>query len=110
MAKRVGFFENTDACYEEGPFVMVMANGWRVEVGEKGMKCPILPDMSIYGFRRDRGVPDGKLNDDHRMECVVNYLNAKVKDGTIVKKDGVYVWELHELNERVRLYQKKREI
>jgi hypothetical protein len=97
MAQRVGYFQDTKDCYSEGPFVMVNACGWRVEVGNKDMKCPCLPDSSIYGFLREKHLPDGKTDDEALAVCVVDYLNAKVKDGTLViNKYGFPIWELYE--------------
>lgn len=103
MAIRVGYFENTTECYSEGPFVMVNASGWRIEVGNKDMKCPTLPDISIYAFLRDKGLPDSKTDDEALCACIVDYLNAKVKDKTlVVNQHGYPIWELHEINERYK--------
>lgn len=49
MAKYVGYFENFETPEEEseafsqGPFVVVDANGYRIEAQVKGNKCPALP-------------------------------------------------------------------
>jgi hypothetical protein len=96
MAIRVGYFQNTKDCYSEGPFVMVNANGWRIEVGCAEMHCPTLPDNSVYAFLRDRGLPDYKTDDEALCECVVDYLNAKVKDGTLVRRDNNWLWEIYD--------------
>lgn len=97
MAIRVGYFQNTTECYSEGPFVMVNAGGWRIEVGNKNMKCPTLPDCSIYGFLREQGLPDRKTDDEALCACIVDYLNAKFKDGTLVaNKYGYPIWEMYE--------------
>lgn len=106
MAIRVGYFENTTDCYSEGPFVMVNASGWRIEVGNKDMKCPTLPDISIYAFLRDKGLPDSKTDDEALCACIVDYLNAKIKDKTLVNNQyGYPIWELHEINERYKKHQ-----
>lgn len=95
MAIRVGYFENTDSCYTEGPFVMVMAGSWRIEVGRAGTKCPILPDLSIRAFLQNKGLPDSPLfGDEDLCACVVDYLNAKVKDGTLSTHDGHPIWHV----------------
>ncbi len=98
MAVRVGYFQDTNDCYTEGPFVMVNASGWRIEVGHKDMKCPTLPDCSIYGFLREKGLPDGKTDDEALCACIVDYLNTKWHDGTLVNnKYGYPIWEMYEI-------------
>jgi hypothetical protein len=109
MAIRVGYFENTTNCYSEGPFVMVMACGWRIETGNKDMLCPALPDVSIYGFLRDKGLPDGKYDDEALAVCIIDYLNAKTKDGTLVQnKHGVWIWEPYEGIMEMKRWEDKR--
>lgn len=109
MAIKVGYFQDTTECYSEGPFVMVNAGGWRIECGNKYMKCPTLPNSSIYGFLRDHGLPVNKTEDEALCACIVDYLNAKVKDGTLVFNDcGLPVWELYYINKEYEQWQKKR--
>ena len=109
MAQRVGYFQDTTECYSEGPFVMVNAGGWRVEVGNKDMKCPTLPDCSIYGFLREQHLPDGKTDDEALAACIVDYLNAKVKDGTlVVNKYGYPIWEPYEQIREMKRWEEKR--
>lgn len=109
MAIRVGYFQNTDECYAEGPFVMVNACGWRIEAGCKGKICPSLPDSSIYGFLREQGLPDSKTDDEALAACVVDYLNAKVKDGTlIVNQYGFPIWEPYEQIREMKRWEEKR--
>lgn len=109
MAIRVGYFENTTDCYKEGPFVMVNASGWRIECGYNGAKCPTLPDSSIYGFLRDVGLPDRKTDDEALAACIVDYLNAKVKDKTIVlNKHGYPIWEPYEGIMEMKRWEEKR--
>ncbi len=55
MAVIVGYFENTDECYTEGPFVMVSAGGWRLECGKPGTQCPTLPPAHVYEFCNAHG-------------------------------------------------------
>lgn len=108
MAVRVPYFENTTDCYQEGPFVMVNAGGWRIEVEYEGAKCPALPDLSIYGFLKEKGLPFDKTNDTALMECVIDYLNKIVKEGGIVKEGIAWVWPPHKLNVELEAYQKRR--
>jgi hypothetical protein len=110
MAIRVGYFENTTNCYSEGPFVMVNACGWRIEVKHEGHHCPALPDSSIYGFIRDQGLPDGKY-EEALAACIVDFLNAKVKDGTIVldpKHKITWIWEPYEGIMEMKRWEEKR--
>lgn len=92
MAIKVGYFEDTDECYSEGPFVMTLVHDYRIEVGKKGDKCPRLPDASIYKFLEERGMPS-KSSDTKLMSHVVDILNAKVKDGTLTLVDGRPIWD-----------------
>lgn len=115
MAIRVGYWQNNKAeennMYSEGPFVMVNASGWRIEVEYKGQHCPALPDISIYAFLKDKGLTSDKTDDEALCACLVDYLNAKVKDGTLVldpKHKVTYVWELHEMILKNREWEEKR--
>lgn len=109
MAIEVRYFEDTDECYTEGPFVLVNASGYRIESGSKGMKCPTLPDCSIYGFLRDRGLPDCKYNDRDLAVCIVDFLNAKTRDGTLEQnKFGGWVWPPYEIMMKEKAWQEKR--
>lgn len=109
MAIEVRYFEDTDECYTEGPFVIVNASGYRIECGAKGMKCPTLPDISIYAFLREQGLPDRKTKDKALATCIVDYLNAKVKDKTLtVNQHGYPIWELYEHIMREKRWQEKR--
>lgn len=110
MAVRVGYFQNTRDCYSEGPFVMVNANGWRIEV-DCSSDAPTLPDNSIYYFIKDKGLPSGKFDDEALCACIVDYLNAKVKDGTLIKdpKHGLtWIWEPYEQIMEMKRWDDKR--
>lgn len=91
MAVRVGFFEDTDQCYAEGPFVMVNAGGWRVEAGSAGTKCPTMLHSSVYRFIEKSGFRSGKHADDTKCAEVVDFLNTKVKEG-VITKDQYGTW------------------
>lgn len=115
MAQRVGYFQNTDDCYSEGPFVMVQACGWRIETGKTGDKCPTLPDISIYGFLREKGLPEGKYDDEDMAEAIVNFLNAKTKDAksnggynTLTFNGFMWIWEPYEQMVEMKRWEKKR--
>lgn len=90
MAQRVSYWEN-NAVFEEGPFVMVEANGWRIEaqVGDSG--CPRMPHLSIYHLLRRYGIDDQKCYDPKPVERAVDWLNDRVKKGLIVKDGAVWV-------------------
>lgn len=90
MAKRVGYFQDFNTpeeaaeAFSEGPFVMVNANGWRVEVELPGHICPVLPDPSVYELRKRLGWPAGKTYDEDKAARVVDQLNQMVRDGKII--------------------------
>lgn len=109
MAQRVGYFANTTECYSEGPFVMVNACGWRIEVGNRDMRCPTLPDCSIYGFLREKNLPNNKTDDEALTACIVDYLNAKVKDNTLViNEHGQPIWQPYEHIMEMKRWEEKR--
>ena len=90
MAQEVGYFENHIE-YEEGPFVMVDAHGWRVEVELKGHHCPCLPGTSIYALRKALGFPVGK-GQQERIAGQVDKLNQLVCEGYVVLENNAWVW------------------
>ncbi len=96
MAIEVGYFKNTTECYSEGPFVMVEASGWRVEVWYRDSKCPSLPDPSIYAFLRHHGLPDSKSDDRDRAVLIIDFLNRKAKSGELTNTGITWVWGLYE--------------
>ena len=89
MAQAVGYYDN-DVTYTDGPFVLVnaMGNGWRIEVELKRHTCPVLPDASIYRLLRSYKLQDHKSRDKTEIERSVDWLNNKVKDGSITEIDG----------------------
>ncbi len=91
MAQRVGYFED-DVEYKEGPFVMVEASGWRIEVELKEHHCPVLPDTSIYKLLEANGYDPYKTNDTQKAEEKVDFLNRKVKEGIIMLEPGTKHW------------------
>jgi hypothetical protein len=93
MAQRVGYFQD-DVTFTEGPFVMVNANGWRIEVhnGEDhGCNC-VMPALSIYALRKHLGYPEGKFVCADEAATLVDRLNRMVRDGKIVKMGSQWVW------------------
>lgn len=89
MAVKVGYYEDTNECYSEGPFVIVYANGWRIEAGHKGMKCPSLPCHTVIKFIKGLGIPVKKYHSEEEASSVCDTLNQLVKDGSIpVDNDG----------------------
>lgn len=91
MAQKVGYFEN-NVTFKEGPFVLVDAGGWRIEVKLRGHHCPVLPHSSIYPIKERLGWPLGKINDTVRATLVCDKLNEMVRAGKIVEQDnGLWV-------------------
>lgn len=88
MAQRVGYFDN-DVTYTEGPFVIVPANGWRIEV-DHGGRCPVLPHTSIYRRLRRNGMDFGKTSEDVQAS-VCDWLNELVRQGKLVKTDHGWI-------------------
>lgn len=89
MAQEVGYHEDNVA-YEQGPFVIVHCNGWRIEVEFKGHHCPVLPDSSIYKITEVLGLP-GKTNDKALAAAVCDTLNQMVADKLIQLAGKVWV-------------------
>ena len=85
MAKEIGYWENNvvfpdDPRYSKGPFVLVDACGWRVEVGVRGIDHPILPDAEIYRLLEKRGYTWIKTCRKSEMETSVDFLNLMCKE------------------------------
>lgn len=84
MAQVVRYFED-NVTFKEGPFVIVNACGWRIEVEHPGGKCPILPDISIYHWYKDNfGKHMGKFPIDE-AEKICDTLNILVKTRKIYR-------------------------
>lgn len=92
MAQVIGYCQN-DVIFEEGPFVIVNANGWRIECELKGHYCPVLPDSSIYKLREYWGYQPGKFREQREAEELCDRLNQAVKDGVIVLDGKSWVWK-----------------
>lgn len=89
MAQIVDYSEN-DVVFTEGPFVIVNANGWRIEAEIKWHRCPALPTTSVFGIMRRLGL-DGKTNDKDKATAVCDALNGMVRAGEIVLAGKVWV-------------------
>lgn len=87
MAQIMNWWENfkTDEhrqkVYQEGPFVAVCIDGWRVECEVKDHKCPALPHDSIFHF-----LNKWKFTKGTKEECckIVDKLNTLAKQGIII--------------------------
>lgn len=90
MAQIVGYFQD-DVIYTEGPFVLVEANGWRIETELEGHRYPVLPDPSIYELRYNLGWGPGKTHDFDLAVNVCDTLNQMTKDGRLIKKGRWWV-------------------
>ena len=101
MAQVVGYSEKNPV-YQEGPFVIVNANGWRIEVELKGFHCPVLPATSIYEIMKRHGF-SGKTNDKEKAALVCDALNGMVRTGQIVLHDNgwwVDAWSVFKAQEK----------
>jgi hypothetical protein len=89
MAVQVGYFEDFHTpeeeaeAYREGPFVIVNANGFRIEAQVVGHKCPAMPDLSVFKLREQWGYRLGKFDRDKATE-LCDRLNEAVREGKIV--------------------------
>lgn len=86
MAQVVGYFQN-DVVFTEGPFVIVYAGGWRIEVEQKDKNHPIMTTLSIDRHIKRLGIPYGKTRDQELAATVCDGLNAMVRAGEIVLTD-----------------------
>jgi len=90
MAQCVGYYED-DVVYEEGPFVLVSAGGWRIEAEVKGHKCPALPDLSIFRLIKNHFGDYQKSSNLKKVEERCDFLNKMVKSGDIVLDNGQWI-------------------
>jgi hypothetical protein len=93
MAKTVGYFENFTEeskilASSEGPFVLVWANGWRIEQILGECNCPVMPSLSILLLKEKLGWGPGKLEDFERAAAVCDSLNGMVRSGKIEFKQS----------------------
>ena len=89
MAQVVGWFEN-DVKFTEGPFVIVNANGWRIEVELVGHHCPVLPSISVIKIAKRLGL-HGKTYNKELAAVVCDSLNTKVQAGEIILHNDCWV-------------------
>ena len=88
MAQRVGYFED-NVVFTEGPFVMVNANGWRIESSdgqEHGCNCVHI-DRSVRMLAVGLGY-QGKRDDPALVEPIVDKLNKLVREEVIVQRES----------------------
>lgn len=92
MAQIVGYWED-NVVFIEGPFVLVEAGGWRIEVEDKGRDCPILPHLSIDRLLEANGMSWHKIPHQYvdQAKATVDWLNQAVRDGKIVLVGGTWV-------------------
>ncbi len=98
MAQMVGYSEN-NVVFTEGPFVVVYAGGYRIEVEQKGHHCPVLPHSSIYEIERRCGL-NGKTLHQEQAVKVCDLLNKMVEmkeivlvENTWVSKEAAKLWK-----------------
>lgn len=86
MAQVVGYFRD-NVTYTEGPFVIVYAGGWRIEVEQKDKIHPVMTSLSIDRIIKRLGIPYGKTRDQELAATVCDSLNAMVRAGEIILTD-----------------------
>lgn len=90
MAQIFGFFEdNTE--YTEGPFVVVVCGGYRIEMELKGHNCSVVTNNSIDRYLEKNGFDYHKSNDKEKICGIVDWLNDEVKKGNIILQEGRWV-------------------
>jgi hypothetical protein len=110
MAQVVGYFQDNVA-FTEGPFVIVYAGGWRIEVEQKKINHPIMTSLSIDRHIKRLGIPHGKTKDMDLARSVCDGLNAMVRAGEIVLTDwGSWVDKNSVIQARQRADQILREV
>jgi hypothetical protein len=100
MAQEVSYWAD-DVTYEEGPFVICnpAQNGWRIEVENKGGRCPVLPDLSIVRLRDSLGHEKGKTHNKSLISSYCDVLNRLVKVGVIeLHEKGYWYCPKHKLS------------
>lgn len=90
MAQIVGYWQD-NVEFEEGPFVMVHAGGWRIEVEVKNHKCPCLPELSIYNLLDAHSRRIYKTGSSALAAQTVDWLNEQVRAGKIVLQGKIWV-------------------
>jgi hypothetical protein len=91
MAQKVGYFED-NVVFTEGPFVMVNANGWRIEVSSgatQGCNC-VMPHTSVYKLAGTLGYK-GKSSDADHVAGIVDRLNSLSRTDHIVQTGNCWV-------------------
>jgi hypothetical protein len=80
MAQIVGYHQD-NIKFEEGPFVIVNANGWRIEAEMKGHHCPVLPCLDIYRLLQQEfgRRSEGKTSNQAFAEEMCDWLNHEVR-------------------------------
>ena len=89
MAQDVGYYDN-DVTFTEGPFVVVYVNGYRIEVEQKGSRCPVLPDKSVYGYCERQKFFCHKMQERKLIAETVDVLNQMVRGGKITLHEKGY--------------------
>jgi hypothetical protein len=92
MAIKVGFFEDQKPeHYVEGPFVLVFASGYRVEMENKNGPCSVMPNQKVMNFIRENGYEYNKscsnVTDSSpsfiEVRELCDFLNRSVMIGTL---------------------------
>lgn len=58
------------------------------------------------GFLESRKLPTN-FNDEDLCSCIVDYLNAKVKDKTLAIIDGLPIWDIYRYLHASKYFHKK---
>jgi hypothetical protein len=91
MAQHVGYFQNYPFVLTEGPFVVVYAGGYRIEVDRVRAICPGHPDLSIYKLLDAWGFY-GKTEHSAPADEACDRLNQLVRLGHVVYDESKDTW------------------
>lgn len=92
MAQQVGYFAN-HVLMTEGPFVIVNAHGWRIEVDRVRARCPGLISDATHALTRRTHAFPGKVALRQQAEAVCDHLNQLVRAGLIVYDEATDTWD-----------------
>ena len=90
MAQEVPYYAD-NITYEEGPFVLVYAGGYRIEAELKGHHCPVLPDVSILHLIEAQFGDSCKSDNKQEIARRVDWLNEMVRAGEVVLRGKSWV-------------------
>jgi hypothetical protein len=99
MAQQVEYWQDNIE-YLEGPFVVVNAGGYRIEMELKGHCCPVQTTVLIDRYLAEHKFSCYKTNCLQTASDTVDWLNNKVKNGDIILVNGRWVPKKYTNKER----------